>query len=150
MARTKTQTKEEMTARLAYARTQRGKKPTAKMKKFAKVYVATGNKAEAVRQAYNIKPNTSPSLPTTIANENLKKPVVQELIEEYSEQAMRNIVDLGNKAESESVKFQANKDIVDRQLGKAIARTETRSVSLTLTSDDIQEVDNVKDILRSS
>ena len=34
-----------------------------------------------------------------------------------------NMLDLANNAESESVKFQANKDLLDRVQGKAVQRT---------------------------
>lgn|SRR3990167_5658236 len=88
------------------------KRLSAKQKNFANAYIESGDATESVIKAgYKVKDKHSAS---SIGIENLKKLDVMEYIREHSPQAALNIVKLGNTARSESVKYQANRDILDR------------------------------------
>ncbi len=85
------------------------RRPTMKQYKFAEAYLATANITKSAKMA-----GYSEKSAHVIGNENLKKPTVRQLIEKFSDRAVKNMKKLANKAKSEQVMYYANKDMLDR------------------------------------
>lgn len=102
--------------------------PTAKQKKFADKYLETGNGRQSVIGVYDVK---SPEVADVIASENLRKPKVIEYMEDNAEPVARNMVKLALSADSESVQFQASKDILDRAGFKPVEKSQSVVMNLT-------------------
>lgn len=62
------------------------KKLTKKQEKFVKAYAATGNRAEAVRQAYNA---STPGSVTTVGNKLMQRPHIQRALEKMKEKYVK-------------------------------------------------------------
>jgi phage terminase small subunit len=87
-------------------------KITEKQKKFADAYVDNGgNRTEAALDVYDTKDYFTAA---NIGSENLKKPKIQEYLESIAGDAATRIEVLSKTAENETVRLNANKDILDR------------------------------------
>ena len=95
------------------------KKLTKKQKIFADEYIETGNGTKSAKKAYNAKTDTPDNTNAAIASENLKKPNIKVYLDEHVEEAKLRIVELSKSAKNENVRYSANKDIIDRNRGKA-------------------------------
>lgn len=94
-----------------------------KQEGFVRDYLETGNATEAAARNYDIGDRT---VAGAIGGENLKKPSIIEKLKAYSDQASDNIITLSNKARSEAVRLNANKDILDRAGYKPVERSEQK------------------------
>jgi phage terminase small subunit len=103
-------------------------KLTTKQKRFADKYLETGNGTQSALASYD---TTSPKTASVIAVENLAKPSVRDYIESQAPAAMSRIVELSITAENETVKLNANKDILDRAGYKPVEK----SMTLNLNAD---------------
>ena len=103
--------------------------PTLKQLKFAQYFAETGNGTESAIQAYNL--DKSKPLwrlhASTIAVQNLNKPIIQQLLKEMGVFALGRIEELSVYAKSESVRLQANQDIADRAGFMPPQKVETQS-----------------------
>ncbi len=98
-------------------------KLTKKEKGFADDYLETGNGTKSALKNYNtVSENTASS----IAHQNLRKRKIQDYLEDKAEICAGNIFNLANRAENESVKLNANKDVLDRAGFKPIDKTENK------------------------
>jgi len=109
-------------------------KLTTKQKAFAderlKDLKASGT--EIAMRTYN---TTDRNTAGVIAAQNLRNYNIQLYMNEHVDKAVSNIVKLADTAENETVRLNANKDILDRTTGKAIQRTEQVSTGVTLNID---------------
>ena len=99
-----------------------------KKKVFADTYIETGNGTQSALQAYD---TSDPHTAAQIAYENLRKPDVREYIESHAPEAAARIVQLAINAENETVRLNANRDILDRAGYKPVEK----SVSLNINTD---------------
>lgn len=106
---------------------------TMKQKKFADKYLETGNGRHSVIGVYDVK---SPEVADVIASENLRKPKVIEYMEENAEPVAKNMVKLALNAESESVQFQASKDILDRAGYKPVEKSQSIVANIDINVKD--------------
>jgi len=105
---------------------------TEKQQKFVEFYVMTGNaKKSAIMAGYS-------AATAEVNGPKLRKQLSAEIDQEtriaiahHAATSVKNLVDLANNAESETVKLQANKDILDRAGYKPTDRVEQ-----TVTYDD--------------
>ncbi len=111
---------------------------------FAKDYVLTGNGTQSALKNYN---TTDIKTASVIAVENLAKPSVRELIEDFAETAAKNIQKLANGAENETVRLNANKDILDRAGHVAVTKTETKTLTVTI-NETPQVIAEAKELLK--
>lgn len=81
-------------------------------KAFAKTYVNNGRNGTKAVQALN--PSQSYEVAAVTSTRLLKNAKVQELIEAEQENLLINMKNLAYNAESESVRFNATKDLLDR------------------------------------
>lgn len=94
---------------------------TKKQKEFANEYLETGNGTQSALKVYNTDKESTAAV---IAHENLRKLKIQEYLADKAEVAASNIYELANNAENESVKLNANKDILDRAGFKPTDKTD--------------------------
>lgn len=82
-----------------------------KHKEFADNYMETGNATQSVKDTFGIKDDNYASVKGSrlIRNDRIK-----EYLEDKAEIAAKNIFHLANNAENETVRLNANKDILDR------------------------------------
>jgi len=115
------------------------RQPTLKQRKFAKEFINTnGNATKAVYNAgYNVFDYSSAS---QIGYENLRKLEVRNMIDGFAPTAQGNIELLANKAKNESVKLQANKDILDRAGFMPVHKSETKQVNITISDERFNEI----------
>lgn len=96
-----------------------------KQKKFADKYIETGNMTVATIEAgYDVK---NKQVAGSIGSENLKKPEIRAYIEANAKGAVSRIVELSIYAENETVRLNANKDILDRSGFKAVDNLDVTS-----------------------
>lgn len=108
------------------------------MKKFAKRYIETGNATQAVIDAgYNV---TTKETAGAIGYENLKKPQVWAMIENYAPKAQTNIEQLAENAQNEGVRLSANKDILDRSGYLPVSKSITTTVNITIDDSRFNEI----------
>lgn len=113
---------------------------TPKQKGFANDYLETGNGAEAVRKNYNLDPNAHPNLPSTIATENLRKPLVRDYIQEKLE---------AQKATPEFIISRLLKEVEDFNPAARLKALELLGKHLRLfgeKSDNFQILEQVKTV----
>lgn len=67
------------------------------------------------------------------AHNLMKNPKVLQYMETYAPQAERRIIEL-TQSENERIALDASRDILDRTKGKAIARTESMNVNVSIES----------------
>jgi len=97
---------------------------TKKQAGFVADYLDTGNGVQSALKNYD---TTDYSTAGVIAFENLKKPKILKAIEDAAEGAFSRVVDLSISAENETVKLNANKDILDRAGFKPVERSDVQS-----------------------
>jgi len=103
-------------------------KLTKKQKDFAHEFISTGNGTQSALKAYD---TDNPRVASVIAAENLVKPNVREYIESHAPDAAARIVQLSISAQNETVRLNANRDILDRAGYKPVEK----SVTLNLNAD---------------
>ena len=118
------------------------RKPTLRQKGFVKDYLDTGNATEAVRRNYNV---TTINSATSIASENLTKPSIIDMIKNEAEGAFSRIIDLSITAENETVKFNANKDIMDRAGFKAVDKSVSLNINRDISDKINPEIEELRD-----
>lgn len=111
---------------------------TQKQKIFADKYLETGNGSRSAREAYNV---TTDESARQIASQNFRKPAVIEYFIEKSEDMKHNLYNLARNAESEAVRLNATKDILDRAGFQAVKRTDVTSGGESIAHDRGQVVD---------
>jgi phage terminase small subunit len=84
---------------------------TPKQAKFTNCYIETGSATEAAMEAYEPKNRATASV---IGHENLRKPKIRAFLDEKAVDAVVMIYKLSQKARSENVRLNANRDILDR------------------------------------
>ena len=92
---------------------------TKKEKGFADDILMGAENRQAIKNNYNLgskggDPAKKDLVADQMANETLKKPKVRAYLEENAVGASNRIVELSKNAENETVKLNANKDILDR------------------------------------
>lgn len=93
-----------------------------KHKEFADEYLETGNATQAVKTTFNnIKDDNCAGVK---GYRLLRNDKIREYLEDKAETAAQNIYKLANEAENESVKLNANKDILDRAGFKPTDKTD--------------------------
>jgi len=118
---------------------------TKKEKGFADDYLETGEQTKAILDNYDIgskggktteeaKKRTASSM----ANENLKKLDIQKYLKEHAGGAITRIEKLSKTAKNETVKLNANKDILDRAGFKP-----TEKKDITSGGDKIQSINYI-------
>jgi phage terminase small subunit len=113
-------------------------RPSMKLLKFAENYTKNGNATQAVIDAgYNVNGRV---VAGNIGYENLKKPQVWEMINSFSPNAVDNIEYLANKAKNESVRLNANKDILDRAGFNPINKTEQTNINIEVSDERFGEI----------
>lgn len=85
-----------------------------KEKLFADGILEGKNKGESAIDSYNIKSSNKGNVGGSIASQNLKKLKIIKYLEENGYGAATRIVKLSKNAKNETVKLNANKDILDR------------------------------------
>lgn len=88
-----------------------------KDKKFVKEFLDTNNGTEAVKKTRKVK---NDNVAGVTAHRLLRSAKIQQAIEKASGGAFSRIEELSISAKNEAVRLSANKDIVDRGIGKAI------------------------------
>ena len=129
------------------AQAARRAKLTLRQEKFAAEYIANGgNGVQAALKAY---PGRSYNTAAQLASANIRNALIQEKIRGYGEEALETIKDLQRNATSEAVRFQAGKDLVDRSgIAPIVKRVQTQSLNLSLTAEDSQELERIKQLLK--
>lgn len=89
-------------------------KLTTKEKKFADGILEGKPKYKAALDAYDIQSKHEVGTASAIAAENLQKPRIVKYLEENGHGAATRIVKLSKSAKNETVRLNANKDILDR------------------------------------
>lgn len=97
---------------------------TKKQKAFADEYLETGNGTQAALKVYDTE---SVKTAATLASENIRKPKVQQYLEDKAERAAEVIFELLENAQNETVKLNAGKDILDRAGLKPTDKSENTS-----------------------
>lgn len=117
---------------------------TKKQHAFVKEYLETGNGTKSALKAYNTNDYSTAGM---IASENLKKPKIIEAMENEATNAFIRIVKISKTAKNESVKLNANKDILDRAGYKPIERQDITSQGekIIIIPNELIEIDT-KDI----
>jgi len=119
---------------------------TEKMRKFADIYMETGNKIQAATEAYDCG---SKAMAYVLANRNLKHPLVQEHLKTCMDIATGTIVGLAQHGEKEEVRLRASQDILDRLGYKAPERLEIDD-KRELSDIDREAMAKVQDILQGA
>jgi hypothetical protein len=117
---------------------------TEKMRKFADIYMETGNKIQAAKEAYDCGSN---SMAYVLANRNLKHP--QEHLQKSIDLATDTIVGLAKNGEKEEVRLRASQDILDRLGYKAPERLEIDD-KRELSDIDREAMAKVQNILQGA
>ena len=91
----------------------------------------TRNATQAYKQVY---PNASDVTATVNAHQLLKKPTAQVYLQEHVDRAKNTIVEL-LQSEKDDIRLRSATDILDRNTGKAIQRTENVTTGITLNID---------------
>jgi phage terminase small subunit len=94
---------------------------TLKQKRWADKYLETGSGVEASLEAYDI---TDRQTAAEIGSQNKRKPNVMEYLKEQAGGAAERITEISKRAGNESVRLNANKDILDRAGFKPVDKQE--------------------------
>src|SRR3990167_7387263 len=112
-----------------------------KQKAFADEYIKTGNgQHSALKAGYNV---VNPKTAAVIATENLSKPNVIEYLKGQAQAAAERINELSIKAKNETVRLNANKDILDRSVNVVQQQTQQINFSLSVLFEDKEEVRDI-------
>lgn len=117
---------------------------TKKMKGFADDYLETGNGTQSALNNYDIKGKNPRKTASVIAVENLAKPSVMDYLERNAIGAVSRIVELSELAENESVKLNANKDILDRAGYRPVEKTESLSLNIESRNSANPELEAIR------
>jgi phage terminase small subunit len=101
---------------------------TKKEKQWADTFLETDNGTQSALRAYD---TTDPNTAAVIAHENIRKPKIREYLDQQAEGAASRIVQLSMEAENETVRLNANRDILDRAGYKPVEK----SVNLNINTD---------------
>jgi len=104
-------------------------KLTKKEKGFALDYIDTGNGTQSALNHYD---TTDENVAASISSQNLRKLKIQNYLEESADGASSRVVELSKEAKNETVKLNANKDILDRAGFKPVERSESKSVRVNI------------------
>jgi phage terminase small subunit len=109
-----------------------------KQRKFVEKYIENGgNGTQAVIDAgYDVKDRRVAGV---VSSENLAKPMIAELLEDFAPTALSNIKVLANVAQNEAVKLNANKDLLDRAGFQAVNKT--FNVTLDIESNNPKAIE---------
>lgn len=108
------------------------RKLTIKQKKFVDLVIETGNASEAASRVYKVK---NRKVAWSMWGENMKKPEIIASIEDRLRDAKNMIYTIAMTWEKEDTRLRASQDIVDRNEGKALQRTQI-SWELKIVSED--------------
>lgn len=97
---------------------------TKKQKAFADDYLETGNGTKSALKTYDTDSENTAAM---IASTNIRKPKIMEYLASKAESAASEIFKLSVGAKNETVKLNANKDILDRAGYKPIERQDITS-----------------------
>ena len=110
---------------------------TPKQEGFAKEYLETGNGTQAIKNNYDTE---NESTAASMASENLRKPKVIEFLQSVAEECANNVYKLAMSSESDVVKLNASKDVLDRAGYKPTERSEqTIKSEVTVVNDALIE-----------
>ena len=99
----------------------KGQKLTPKLKRFADAYLENGNATQSVVDAkYDVK---NRNVARNMGTVNLAKPSVQAYLEDKAEHASEIVYEIAQFGESDIVRLNASKDILDRAGYKAVEKT---------------------------
>lgn len=87
---------------------------TTKQKRFADALLEGKGRTEAALEAYDIKAVDTERVASVIAADNLGKPAILKYLENHGLGAATRIVELSKDAKNETVRLNANKDVLDR------------------------------------
>lgn len=110
--------------------------------------IIAGQSEQNATKAYKqVHPKASDNTARSNSYKLMRKPEAQIYLQKHISQAVKNIVELANdKTVKDSVRLDANRDILDREYGKATIKQDIRSQGITinidLTANDVTEVDN--------
>jgi phage terminase small subunit len=108
-----------------------------KQKKFVDAYLETGNGTEAVvRAGYNVKDR---NVARVVGSQNLAKLNIIEYLQSHAKGAASRIVQMSMEAENEAVKFNANRDILDRAGFQAPEKDEKSNNIFVINLSDKQK-----------
>lgn len=113
-------------------------KPTHKA--FADTYIDTGNATLAAKESMQVTNDNSAG---AVGSRLLRNARIQEYIEDKAEHAASIVYEIAQFGESDPVRLNASKDILDRAGYKPVERTQ--NINLTLDIDvppEIQELAN--------
>ena len=120
---------------------------TKKEKEFADEYLETGHKTKSAIKAYDIGSKGGSKdkehiekTASAIAAENLGKPRVIQYLEDNSEKAVLNIIELGDQRVNLPVALGANKDILDRAGYKPIDKSQSVVVNVSVNDEYLDEL----------
>lgn len=96
--------------------------------------VATQKKRNATEAYLQVHPNATKASAQVLASQLMTKPTAIIYLQEHVDRAKSTIVDLLN-SEKDDIRLRSATDILDRNTGKAIQRTENLTTGITLTID---------------
>lgn len=120
----------------------KGDKLTHKQKIYADNYLETGNGTQSALKAYD---TTSYKTANVISAENLKKPSVIEYLKSQAQKAAERVIVLAESAENETVRLNANKDILDRAGYKAVDKVQSMNVNVNTNLSEMSRYQEIKD-----
>ena len=120
----------------------KGDQITFKQKKFADNYLETGNGTQSALKAYDTE---SYKTANVIAAENLKKPSVIEYLKSQAQAAAERVIVLAESAENETVRLNANKDILDRAGYKAVDKVQSMNVNVNTNLSEMSRYQEIKE-----
>src|SRR5438552_3585478 len=110
-----------------------------KQEGFVRDYLETGNATEAAARNYDVVDRATAS---NIGYENVRKPQIMAKLQSWADKASDNIYTLANKATNETVKLNANRDILDRTGYKPIEKVDQRSETYNMNMNAEIELDD--------
>lgn len=112
-------------------------KITKKQKDYADKYLESGNGAEAAMEVYDAK---NLLIAASISSQNLRKEKVREYLESKAEKVAEVVFNLAISSESDVVKLNASKDILDRSGYKPIEKSVNLNVEAEITNPHEREI----------
>lgn len=103
---------------------------TKKQKDFANEYLKTGN---ATRSALAVYDTVDENTAHVIGSENLRKPTIQDYLTDKAERAAEIVFQIAEHGESDVVRLNASKDILDRAGYKAVEKR----ININLEAEDV-------------
>lgn len=111
---------------------------TKKEKNFAKEYLELGNGTQAALKTYD---TANENVAAAIASENLRKQKIIDYLSSKAERAAIRVEELAENAENETVKLNANKDILDRAgfKPKEDSTPQTQNIQINIFSKEMKQ-----------